>query len=486
MANLESYIDRKTKANKAPVYYSRQYAGPMDVSEVFDSIRALEEYLAGGIAYAGQVVAVVAGTDVTFYGIKYAVDGTSLIYEELGAGSGAGSVIIENYEDAIKSTDLTKGQVVYVNTVTYKVGTEDNFTYTTNKPSDESTILDTYKAGPYVVTSVGDGSTTLNTLEELSTSAPGGASDLDIIKGDVSKLKTDVSDLKSRVSTNEASITDLTTEVGKKVTAEVGKSLVSDTLITKLEGVETGAQANVIEKITIDGKEVAITGDKTVNIDLPKVPSYKLVKVGDEYRLQADGENVVGSAAISFADKFVQSGEIVTVSAENPIEKPGVPGENLAAGDYIKLVLSNDDVIYIATSSLFKAYTAKEGSGITIDNCVIDLKADVLKTNLGVDDLVAKVGDKAVKWTAEEIDGASEGDPAYGKHPGDIKTPSSGVYKYAEDLVANLKVEMAITGSNAIDVTANVVSLKLNNNSGNIQFTQTADGLSGEMMWNQY
>ena len=97
MANLESYIDRKTKANKAPVYYSRQYAGPMDVSEVFDSISALEEYLAGGIAYAGQVVAVVAGTDVTFYGIKYAVDGTSLIYEELGAGSGAGSVIIENY-----------------------------------------------------------------------------------------------------------------------------------------------------------------------------------------------------------------------------------------------------------------------------------------------------------------------------------------------------------------------------------------------------
>lgn len=480
MANLESYIIRKGKANKAPVYYSRQYAGPMDVSEVFDSISALEGYLAGGIAYAGQVVAVVAGTDVKFYGIKYADNGTSLIYEELGAGSGAGSVIIENYEDAIKSTDLTKGQVVYVNTVTYKVGTADNFTYTTEKPSDESTILDTYKAGPYVVTSVGDGSTTLNTLESLSTSAPGGASDIDIIKGDVSKLQ-------DRVSAAETNITNLTTEVGKKVNAEDGKSLVSDTLITKLEGVETGAQANVIEKITIDGKEVAITGDKTVNIDLPKVPSYKLVKVGDEYKLQANDVDVVGSATISFADKFVQSGEIVTASAEHPIHKPGgKPDENLAAGDYIKLTLSSGDVIYIATSSLFKAYTAKEGSGITIDNYVIDLKADVLKTNLGVDDLVAKVGDKAVKYTQEEIDGAGEGDPAYGKHPGDIKTPSTGVYKYADDLVANLKVEMAITGSNAIDVTANVVSLKLNNNSGNIQFTQTADGLSGEMMWNQY
>ena len=414
MANLESYIIRKGKANKAPVYYSRQYAGPMDVSEVFDSISALEEYLAGGIAYAGQVVAVVAGTDVKFYGIKYDKTGASLTYEELGAGSG--SVIIDDYGKAIASTDLVKGQVVYVNTVTYKVGTENNFTYTTEKPSDESTILDTYKAGPYVVTSVGDGSTTFNTLEELSTSAPGGASDIDIIKADVSKLQ-------ERATATETNITNLTTEVGKKVTAEEGKSLVSDTLIAKLQGVETGAQANVIEKITIDGKEVAITGDKTVNIDLPKVPSYKLVKVGDEYKLQADGENVVGSAAISFADKFVKSGEIVTASAEHPIEKPGVPGENMAAGDYIKLTLSSGDVIYIATSSLFKAYTAEENSGITIDNYVIGLKADVLKSNLGVDDLVAKVGNKAVKFTQEEIDGASEGDPAYGMTTDDVKTP---------------------------------------------------------------
>ena len=169
MANLESYIARKTKANKAPVYYSRQYAGPMDVSEVFDSISALEEYLAGGIAYAGQVVAVVAGTDVKFYGIKYGAD-DALVYEEFGGGAGAGSVIIDDYGKAVASTDLTKGQVVYINNVTYKVRTDDGFEYTTIKPSDESTILNTYKAGPYVVTSVGGGS---NTLEELSTSAPG-------------------------------------------------------------------------------------------------------------------------------------------------------------------------------------------------------------------------------------------------------------------------------------------------------------------------
>lgn len=478
MANLESYIIRKGKANKAPVYYSRQYAGPMDVSEVFDSISALEEYLAGGIAYAGQVVAVVAGTDVKFYGIKYDKTGASLVYEELGAGSG--SVIIDDYGKAVASTDLVKGQVVYINTVTYKVGTDDDFEYTTEKPSDGGTILDTYKAGPYIVTSVGDGSTTFNTLESLSTSAPGGASDIDIIKADVS-------DLKSRVSTAETNITNLTAKIDTKVTAEEGKSLVDNELITKLEGVETGAQANKIEKITIDGKEVAITGDKTVNIDLPDVPSYKLVKVDNEYRLQADNVDVAGSAAISFTDKFVQSGEIVTASAEHPIAKPGgKPGENLAAGDYIKLVLSNDDVIYIATSSLFKAYTAEEGSGVTINDYKIGLNADVLKSNLGINDLAVKVGDKAVKFTQDEIDGASEGDLAYGKTTDDIKTPSSGVYKYADDLVADLKVKMTITGSNAINVAGNVVSLKVNNESGNIKFTQTAEGLSGEMMWNQY
>lgn len=469
MANLESYIARKTKANKAPVYYSRQYAGPMDVSEVFDSISALEGYLAGGIAYAGQVVAVVADTDVKFYGIKYGADG-ALVYEEFGGGAGAGSVIIDDYGKAVASTDLTKGQVVYINNVTYKVRTDDGFEYTTTKPSDESTILNTYKAGPYVVTSVGGGS---NTLEELSTSAPGDASDLDLIKADVTDLKT-------RVSTAETNITNLTAKIDTKVDKEEGKSLVDNDLIVKLKGVEAGAQANKIEKITVDGVEIAIN-DKIANIDLP---SYKLVKVGNEYKLQADDVDVVGSAAISFADKFVQSGEIVTATAEDPIDNPA--GGKLPAGDYIKLVLSNDDVIYIATSSLFKAYTAVDGSGVTINDYKIGLNADVLKTNLGINDLVAKIGDKAVKFTAEEIQAAGPGDPAYGKTTDDIKTPSTGVYKYADDLVADLKVKMTITGSDAINVTNNVVSLKLNNTSGNIQFTQTADGLSGEMMWNQY
>lgn len=470
MANLESYIARKTKANKAPVYYSRQYAGPMDVSEVFDSLSALEGYLAGGIAYAGQVVAVVAGTDVKFYGIKYGVD-DALVYEEFGGGAGAGSVIIDDYGKAVASTDLTKGQVVYINNVTYKVRTDGGFEYTTTKPSDESTILNTYKAGPYVVTSVGGGS---NTLEELSTSAPGDASDLDLIKADVTDLKT-------RVSTAETNITNLTAKIDTKVDKEEGKSLVDNDLIVKLKGVEAGAQANKIETITINGKPVAITGK---NVDLPAFPSYKLVKVGNEYKLQANDVDVVGSAAISFADKFVQSGEIVTASAENPIDNP--EGGKLPAGDYIKLVLSNNDVIYIATSSLFKAYTAEEGSGVTINDYKIGLNADVLKTNLGINDLVAKIGDKAVKFTAEEIQAAGPGDPAYGKTTDDNKIDSTGVYKYADDLVADLKVKMTITGSDAINVTNNVVSLKLNNNSGNIQFTQTADGLSGEMMWNQY
>lgn len=451
MANLESYIIRKGKANKAPVYYSRQYAGPMDVSEVFDSISALEEYLAGGIAYAGQVVAVVAGTDVKFYGIKYDKTGASLVYEELGAGSG--SVIIDDYGKAVASTDLVKGQVVYVNTVTYKVGTEGNFTYTTTKPSDESTILNTYKTGPYVVTSVGGGS---NTLEELSTSAPGGASDIDILKADVSKLQ-------DRVSAAETNITNLTTEVGKKVNAEDGKSLIDDTLIAKLEGVETGAQVNKIETIKVNGVAVEIT-DKAVDIKLPDVPSYKLVKVGNEYKLQADNVDVADSAVISFADKFVQSGKIVTATAQHPIHKPGgEPDEYLEYGDYIELTLSNSDVIYIATSSLFKAYTAAEGSGVTINDYKIGLNADVLKTNLGINDLAVKIGAPA-----------SDG------------TLASGVYKYADDLVANLKTEMTLSGKDAIGITANIVSLKVNNESGNIKFTQTAEGLSGEMMWNQY
>ena len=60
-------------------------------------------------------------------------------------------------------------------------------------------------------------------------------------------------------------ITGLAEALAGKVAVEEGKSLVSDTLITKLEGIEAGAQANKIESVKVGGTALNIT-DKSVDI----------------------------------------------------------------------------------------------------------------------------------------------------------------------------------------------------------------------------
>jgi hypothetical protein len=57
---------------------------------------------------------------------------------------------------------------------------------------------------------------------------------------------------------------DLTAEINKKVDAETGKSLISDTLIAKLEAVAEGAQVNVID--SVDEAQFAIDADKKLTL----------------------------------------------------------------------------------------------------------------------------------------------------------------------------------------------------------------------------
>lgn len=60
----------------------------------------------------------------------------------------------------------------------------------------------------------------------------------------------------------------LKAKLANKVDVEAGKSLISTELITKLEGVATGAQINVLEGIQVNGVDQTITGKK-VNVIVP-------------------------------------------------------------------------------------------------------------------------------------------------------------------------------------------------------------------------
>lgn len=90
---------------------------------------------------------------------------------------------------------------------------------------------------------------------------------------------------------------------GKFVAKETGKSLVSDTLIAKLEGVADGAQANVVEKVKVNGTDLTPDATKSVDIPAATAAAFGVVKVDGTSIDSADG--VISVKAVS-TDKLVQ------------------------------------------------------------------------------------------------------------------------------------------------------------------------------------
>ena len=79
-------------------------------------------------------------------------------------------------------------------------------------------------------------------------------------------LVKDVADNKKAIADEAAARaeadTALSNAIGQKVDKAEGKDLVDTAQIKKLEGIAAGAQANVIEKISVNGADVTIDGNK--------------------------------------------------------------------------------------------------------------------------------------------------------------------------------------------------------------------------------
>ena len=90
---------------------------------------------------------------------------------------------------------------------------------------------------------------------------------------------------------------------GKFVAKETGKSLVSDTLIAKLEGVAEGAQANVVEKVKVNGTALVPDATKSVDIPAATAAAFGVVKVDGTSIDSTAG--VIGVKAVS-TDKLEQ------------------------------------------------------------------------------------------------------------------------------------------------------------------------------------
>lgn len=121
--------------------------------------------------------------------------------------------------------------------------------------------------------------------------------------------------IKNLVQTGDTTVkAEVMAEVDKKVDKVDGKSLIDNTLITKLEGIETGAQVNKIEVVKLDGVALNINqDDKSVD-----------VAIADTYAKKADFETLKGSISAAYVFKG---------SKKTKQELDGVATEGLRVGD---------------------------------------------------------------------------------------------------------------------------------------------------------
>ena len=93
-------------------------------------------------------------------------------------------------------------------------------------------------------------------VAELETTV--GNANSGLVKGVADNKKAIADEVKARAEADTA----LSNAIGQKVDKAEGKDLVDTAQIKKLEGIEAGAQANVIEKISVNGVDVTIDETK--------------------------------------------------------------------------------------------------------------------------------------------------------------------------------------------------------------------------------
>ena len=156
------------------------------------------------------------------------------------------------------------------------------------------------------------------------------------------------------------------------------------TINTKLDGIESGAQVNVIEGVSVNGTAVTPDANKVVNITIPAAAEYTITKRANAetgyaatYDLKKDG-TAVGDAINIPKDFLVKSAELkVVTTADDPYEGAQV-------GDkYIDFVINTKDDtgtathIYLPVNDLVDTYTGDETTIHIGNDNVISAKVDV-------------------------------------------------------------------------------------------------------------
>ena len=230
---------------KFPVIAKRAFPTLADAQAYVDDVN--------GSATEGIVITVTQDTNEKnngIYLVKSIGDGVTS-GELVPAGSGNGSVTATNYTAAKKlATSDNVGQLVYV------LNDETSATET-----DENGDAVVYTKGPYVVSGAG-------VVAKLGTTSASGdiAGDVETLKGDVATLLDE--QIKDITVDGSGALVEVDEEL-KVVNINLAetyakKSELKDAL-TKVEGIEAGAQVNVIETVKVAGVEL-VPAEKAIDI----------------------------------------------------------------------------------------------------------------------------------------------------------------------------------------------------------------------------
>lgn len=324
-------LDKYTSADGLgfPLNFRRGNPNPLDNSSVHSSLAAAQTYAATDpTAYVGQILTVVTtAEDSTTSVIAYSIQDEAGTLKEIGSvplGDGLTIEVVDG-EIALKGASTAKegaqprikadGSIEWIVPSTETV---EGLQATVAALQSDVTTLETKMDG------TGEGSVDAKINAKINEFATNVTDDgvvnsykelIDYVAShgkEAADMAADITALQGLVGGTSVS-DQISTAIAGKVDAEEGKGLSSndftDSLLAKLNGIEEGAQINVIESISMGGTLLEIT-EKSVNIPVATADALGVVKGSDEVTVASDGALGVAQVSVS---KLVQESDVTLV-----------------------------------------------------------------------------------------------------------------------------------------------------------------------------
>ena len=283
-------------------------------------------------------------------------------------------------------------------------------------------------------------------------------------------------------------------ELAKKVDKVTGKSLIADTEITRLAGIETGAQVNIIEHIKLNGKEVTAGDNKTVDLgtiatsdELSALAGRVTTAESDIDTLESKMATVQGDAMTegSFAKADAETLQSAKEYADNKaIEESGAHTHKVTASGKITPNLTKTEKFLSATASGTAVETTASDQfvkSVTLNTknlVTANYVSGVAANSTTIEGVTATVGDDAdaecLVFTAQTSTFNALGNISYTK----AATGAVADAEVADGAAVGISVDDTVKGTAIGSVSIKTQPTITLSNTGNtgVKFVETVSG----------